>query len=274
MYNYFDGFTYVHEEYFGGKAKSDAISFGMLEAGPGIPLKFFVSPPKAGSPEPPAHPINQYFSQQLLALRAYNTIYRVDHDTVQSATPSKLTTESSEDLSEDEQSADDWFSQNLRRARVPVGKKPPREALTDDQRKHLQAQCKIVEDHALMLDEYCDIWYLPGWPRVSKSEKTADQMSKDFNPDKDKKKPKPSKSGIGSKTEESAPESSLKSRAGPSSISASLAALRALRSASQTVGGSSQGTSGGAKSHKKRGSLHDGEPFEAPPSAKRPASGA
>ncbi|KAI0645208.1 hypothetical protein C8Q79DRAFT_927438 [Trametes meyenii] len=272
MYSYFDGFTYVDEEYFGGKAKSDAISSGVLDAGPGKPLKFFTSPPEAGSPEPPAHPINQYFRQQLLALQAYNTIYRVDHGMIQSAAPSNPTMDSSEEFLEDELFADDWFSTICPEVEETWPDEPG--VLTESQREHLQTQCKILKDHTSMLAEYRNIWYLKGWPRVS--EKVEDQMSKDFNPNKDKKKPKPSKSGIGSKTGESVPGESFssESHAGPeSSMPTSIATLRTLRSASESGRRSSQGTSGGAKPRKKRDSLHDGEPFEAPPSAKRPASG-
>ncbi|KAI0645213.1 hypothetical protein C8Q79DRAFT_927442 [Trametes meyenii] len=268
MHNYFDGFTYINEQYFGGSAKSDAMSSGVLQVGK-EPLKFYTYPSQEGHPEPPAHPINEYFLQQLLAFKAYNTLYRADHGIHQpAAAPSDLTPGSSTQSPAKAGLAANWFS-TLRRKEKKTSNTP---SLSDAQRKDLEKECEITRDHQAMLLHYCDIWDLPGWP--SAPEKTQDQLKKDHNPDKDKKKPKPSKSGKASKTGESAVESFSDSRAGPSSTHASLSTLRTLRSASQTGEGSSQGTNGATKFRKKRSTLHDGEPSEAPPSAKRSTSGA
>ncbi|KAI0645209.1 hypothetical protein C8Q79DRAFT_927439 [Trametes meyenii] len=269
MYGYFDGFTYMDEEYFGGKAKSDTISSGVLDAG-GKPLKFYTSPPREGFPEPPAHPINQYFRQQLLAFQAYNTLYRVDHDMIQPAAPNlDSTTEGSNEDSEGERSAADWFS-SFTSGQETTPNEPT--TLTDAEREVLEMRCEILRDHRSMIIHYGHIWKLLAKPPLH--EKIADQMSKDYRPDKDAKKPKVPKSKKDSKTGESVLEPSPESRTGLPSTSASGPTVPRIPNVSQTGRGMSQGASGAMKTRKKRGALHDGEPFEAPPSAKRSASGA
>ncbi|KAI0645207.1 hypothetical protein C8Q79DRAFT_758439 [Trametes meyenii] len=78
MHDYFDGFSYALGQYTAGNPKLHAVEAGALRDN-GVDLQFFTAPPTKDAPDPPLHPINNYFRAQLIALKTYYTICRADH---------------------------------------------------------------------------------------------------------------------------------------------------------------------------------------------------
>ncbi|KAI9062369.1 hypothetical protein FKP32DRAFT_1652880 [Trametes sanguinea] len=237
IYDYFDGYAKNGEEYSASMTKHHAMKNGELCVNSAYELVFLTSRPVQGAPTPPRHPISHLFSKLLEILKAQYTLYRLDskssYDSTTSAGPS------TSKPAQRSARIKDWKAKYLK------SKPETPSPLSPESDRELQEEAAApLKDHALMLEQYMRAWDSSEkdhpWPVA---DKIPDQMRTNYDPDKEAKDAKPSKSGKDSQVAASN-HGSMQPPPPPSDAS---------------------------NTSRKRATLHDDDPFE-DPSPKRSAT--
>ncbi|OSD00220.1 hypothetical protein PYCCODRAFT_709014 [Trametes coccinea BRFM310] len=200
MYDYFDGYTRLGEEYSASASKSRVMVEGELVFASQYYLQFLTRLPVEGQPAPPPHPINRRFVKLLKLFKAQYALYTLEakagHTDIDppAGTSSALPTDMFRSSTGDKYDDDDL-------ALVSEIEGQPEFAasriLPDpfrQNRQELEEVAAVLKSHNQMVLLFLKPFTAEGndWPV---EDKLPDQMRAGYDPLKDLKKPKPSKSG-------------------------------------------------------------------------------
>ncbi|KAL7277817.1 hypothetical protein ACG7TL_008761 [Trametes sanguinea] len=238
IYDYFDGYAKNGEEYSASMTKHHAMKNGEICVNSTYELVFLTSRPVEGEPTPPRHPITDLFSKLLDIFKAQYALYRMD-----SNKPYNSSSTAGTSISKPAQRSgrfNGWGAKYIRPQTAMASALSP----ASEKALHEKAAAPL-KDHALMLERYMLCWLQSEqpWPAV---DKIPDQMRTNYDPNKQAKDPKPSKSGKDNHHAGEPNQGSMLPPPPPSQRSST---------------------------SRKRVTLHDDDPFEDPgPSPKRPAT--
>ncbi|KAI9062372.1 hypothetical protein FKP32DRAFT_1629470 [Trametes sanguinea] len=243
MYDYFDGYSVRRSQYTVGWAKSHAMDTGRLVPDHSYNLRFLTSLPGiAASPEPVLHPINKFIDELLAMFKAQYALYGLEstiNGTILGSNSGASKATSIGATGEEPYSDMDreWVSSVLANADDSDDEPDP----ATQQKEELRRTAAPLKTHSKMVKRFLGPYKLrqegKPWPS---EDKIPDQMRADYDPNKEEKKPKLSKSGKGS---------------------------QAVASPHVSMPPPSQGSNISLK----RTTLHDDDPFE-DPSPKRSAT--